>query len=616
MFRIILLLTYVILFTCGCNVDKEVSKTENQAMLTLLDRIVEADPVKDKPLIQEALDLILNKKNIHDSILVKTYFKAGNYYNKIGAIDSASIFYQKAIGYINDSIQSKLQIRAFQKAHLAYRNLGAFGECAAIATKFRSLIDMENDARNKATYYGFKEEYFKSNPLINSDSILKYNQLGIDMTRLSNQNNQAANLLITRAAHITSYLRDYERSSKIFELLINSKDSLLTDTKRLLYNDFGILKYFQEDFTEAIVYYKKGLELIDDFVDKRNRLAGGYGNIAEAYLQLNDYKNTGLYLDSMKSNEKSGVGERFIFFRKNLELELEFKKERNITKSINSIKRYASELRSINAKKYKSDLKTLEQTLESRKIALEESNKDKLQLLYQKWYSYLLAFSLFAVLILGYFFYRQKKIKFELQQLLLQQRLLRSQMNPHFTYNFLSIIKSQIKSNQARATEYLLKFSRLLRMILDNSTYNYVEIGTETEILTKYVELQALRFPKGLSLDFKYKNMDEEDLIFVPPMIFQPILENCIVHAFADIEHQGEICLQLTKEKKFIHCEIEDNGSGFNIMKVQNRKSSTNLISEFLGKISSKKLEFINKTNGQSGTIVKFSLPYKYSQFD
>ncbi len=615
MSRIILILTYVILFTCGCNIEKNASKSENQKLNILLDKMLQNDTDEKRSLINKALDITANKNNIHDSILVRVYYEVGNYFHKIGAIDSSSIYYQKAIGYINDSIQSDPEIWVFRKAHQAYQSMSAFEECAAISTKFASLIDMDEDARNMATYYGFKEEYFKNSPYKYIDSILKYNKLGIDMLRLSNQMTQVDNLLATRAGHISNYLKDYQRSSKIFDELLSREEELQKITKRMLYGDYGIQKYYEGDFDSAIKFYKKGLTFIDHTVDKRNNLAAGYGNIAEAYLELNDFENASHYLDSLRLIGQSGMEERFHFFLKNLELELEFKKEKDIKKSLRSIKNYVSELRSINTEKYKNDLVTLEQTLENRKEVLKKSNKDKLK---NNRYLSLLGILLIGLSIFAYFFYNQKKVKFELQQMLLQQRLLRSQMDPHFTYNFLSTIQNLIKNNPAKATQYLLKFSRLLRMILDNSTYNYVELSTEMEILSKYIELQALRYPNGLSLETTYKRMDADDPFFIPPMMLQPILENCIVHGFTDNEHSGKIAIRLTKEKKTILCEIEDNGSGLNPIKNkdQNRKSSTQLISEFLEKVTNTKLEFINKPDGLSGTIVRFSLPFKYSNFD
>ena len=618
MLRIILILTYVILFTSSCNNDKDVSTQNNLELAKLLDRIADINPNEKEAAIKRTINLASTLSNIHDSTLIKTYYQAGNYFHKIGKIDNSSIFYQKAIGFINDSIHTKLQIKVFQRAHQAYKSLGAYEECAAISTKFASLIDMDKDTRNMATYYAFKAEYYKSNPYKYIDSILKYNQFAIDMLQVSNDKNQIDNLLVSRAGHISNYLRDYQRSSEIFDALISREDELQKDTKRFLYGDYGIQKFYQEDFESAIKYYKKGLTFIDNFVDKRNNFAAGYGNIAEAYLELNDFENASLYLDSLRSVGQSGMEERFQFFLKKLELELEFKKEKDIKKSLKSIKEYASELRNLNAEKYKSDLITLEQTLENRKEVLEESNLRKLKNNNLRWYISFLGVLLIGLSIFAYFFYKQKKVKFELKQMLLHQRLLRSQMNPHFTYNFLSIVQNLIKSNPLKASQYLLKFSRLLRMILDNSTYNYVELSTEMEILSKYIELQALRYPNGLSLESSYTRMNADDAIFIPPMMLQPILENCIVHGFTNNEHSGKITIRMTKEKKILLCEIEDNGSGMNqkFSIDQKRKSSTQLISEFLEKVTKSKLKFINKTDGSSGTIVSFSLPFKYTNFD
>ena len=189
-------------------------------------------------------------------------------------------------------------------------------------------------------------------------------------------------------------------------------------------------------------------------------------------------------------------------------------------------------------------------------------------------------------------------------------------MNPHFTYNFLSLVKSEIKSNPLGASDYLIKYSRLLRSILDNSTQNYVQLNTEMEILKKYIDLQKLRFPQNISFEVEYNNLEEDDLIFIPPMIFQPILENSIMHGFKGIEYEGRIQIILTKKERFISCEVRDNGSGLAETKSSERTSSTILISEFLERTTNRKLEHINKPHGERGTITKFTLPFKNSQID
>ena len=114
----------------------------------------------------------------------------------------------------------------------------------------------------------------------------------------------------------------------------------------------------------------------------------------------------------------------------------------------------------------------------------------------------------------------------------MQQRLLRSQMNPHFTFNTLYAIQNQIKKDPEGAKDYMLKFSRLLRLILENSMQNYVQLEKEIDSLKKYMDLQLLRFPSKFNYQITLKDIEEDDLIFIPPMLMQPFVENSIEHGF------------------------------------------------------------------------------------
>ena len=113
---------------------------------------------------------------------------------------------------------------------------------------------------------------------------------------------------------------------------------------------------------------------------------------------------------------------------------------------------------------------------------------------------------LLIAIVIGFLifnFYRQRKFKMEQQNFLLHQRLLRSQMNPHFTFNSLSLIKNSIEEDKEQSIKYIQKFSRLLRAIFENSTKDYVPIEDELESLRDYIELQQFRFPDRFNYSLK-----------------------------------------------------------------------------------------------------------------
>ncbi len=138
----------------------------------------------------------------------------------------------------------------------------------------------------------------------------------------------------------------------------------------------------------------------------------------------------------------------------------------------------------------------------------------------------------------------------------LENQVMRSQMNPHFLFNSLNSIRYYIKSNETEiAADYLTKFSRLIRNILENSTKDKISLQEEMNTIAWYVELEKLRFND--KFDFKI-NIAPDILpqsIFIPPMLIQPFLENAIIHGInpkpepstlvLTIEHAGQLLITI-----------------------------------------------------------------------
>ena len=193
----------------------------------------------------------------------------------------------------------------------------------------------------------------------------------------------------------------------------------------------------------------------------------------------------------------------------------------------------------------------------------------------------------------------------------MQQRLFRAQMNPHFTSNILFTIQDLILENKEKANKYLIKFSRLLRLNLENSMQNYTSIEKEVEVLSKYLDLQQLRFPDTFEYQINTNDI-EIDFLSIPPMLIQPFVENSIKHGFKNIDYKGIITIDLSEKGKYIFCKITDNGQGLsNSNKKNNHHSaSTLLIKKLLKNMINQKVTIENNKNGR-GTSVWFNIPFK-----
>jgi ligand-binding sensor domain-containing protein len=145
----------------------------------------------------------------------------------------------------------------------------------------------------------------------------------------------------------------------------------------------------------------------------------------------------------------------------------------------------------------------------------------------------------------------------------LEMQALRAQMNPHFIFNSLnSINRFILQNNKTQASEYLTKFSRLVRLILQNSQAALIPLESELESLQLYLELEAVRFDHHF--EFKIKVEDELDIsaIKLPPLIIQPYVENAIWHGLMHKEEKGHLNIELYREGNELCCKITDDGVG------------------------------------------------------
>jgi ligand-binding sensor domain-containing protein len=160
---------------------------------------------------------------------------------------------------------------------------------------------------------------------------------------------------------------------------------------------------------------------------------------------------------------------------------------------------------------------------------------------------------------------REEKERLEMEKglLELEQKALRLQMNPHFIFNALNSIQGIITLRDAKtARYYLAKFSKLMRLVLENSREPLITLAGEIQTLDNYLSLE--QFSRGDSFDYTIElgdDIDDEEYL-IPPMILQPFIENAIIHGVAHLDHKGKIHVKFTRTDSHLECTITDNGVG------------------------------------------------------
>ncbi|MFN4082345.1 MAG: sensor histidine kinase [Bacteroidia bacterium] len=150
------------------------------------------------------------------------------------------------------------------------------------------------------------------------------------------------------------------------------------------------------------------------------------------------------------------------------------------------------------------------------------------------------------------------------QSVLADLRAIRSQMNPHFIFNSLNSINRYILKNETeKASDYLGRFAKLMRLVLDNSNHERIPLASELETMQLYVELEQLRFENSFSYELNVDDTINQNLVLVQPLIFQPCIENAIWHGLMHKkEGDKKLSFEITQNNGNLICEITDNGVG------------------------------------------------------
>lgn len=161
---------------------------------------------------------------------------------------------------------------------------------------------------------------------------------------------------------------------------------------------------------------------------------------------------------------------------------------------------------------------------------------------------------------------RKEEMLAHINSLLAESQLvsLRAQMNPHFVFNCLNSIQQCIvMRNYSEAGIYLNKFSRLFRMVLNNSSRSLISLEEEISVLTLYLELEHMRFQEKFNYSIDFSNDMDIEEIMIPSMLLQPFVENALWHGLMHKEGDRELHIRFyMRDEEVFVCEIEDNGIG------------------------------------------------------
>ncbi|MFD2594607.1 histidine kinase [Sphingobacterium griseoflavum] len=251
--------------------------------------------------------------------------------------------------------------------------------------------------------------------------------------------------------------------------------------------------------------------------------------------------------------------------------------------------------------------KSIQTLHENMKINALQLQQNRLWLIISVLTLILLALAIFLL----YYRQQQRRMRSEKEKVVLQQQLLRTQMEPHFIFNTLSALQSFVRLDQKeRAIKYLNRFSRLLRTSLELSREQFVPLDEEVETLDNYLSLQQMRFDQAFTYTITVPEEQDLTAIMVPPMLIQPFVENAILHGIDMETGSAHIAIAFVFDlNEVLEVKISDSGKKAAIgVRPDHRSLSSTISRERLSLLGKKaKLKTVSAAHG--GTVVFLNIP-------
>src|SRR3989339_158285 len=581
-------------------------------LLYIADEYAVTDPIKSLDYSQKALNLAF-QVNWGRGIAV-SYFRVGQSYYAQGNFLKALEYKKKELKKWEELKFDQWICGALAEIGVIYSDLGKNVEAMEyyvaslkLAEKNDYKIRIVTNQCNMASLYCTQGdtvkamEYYQKS-LDNSRKFGLLNYEAENLTNIGNIYNNRKNLTVA-----TEY---YFKAQDIFKNLNNKINTAIIlgniggmyqyrgDSARTAGNNFLVKKYSDKSLDLFFQALALSEELGNIFLQ-----ANFTGNIAAVYIIEKKFSEAEHYLKrSLElANQTKAIQEISIAYQRYADL---YKKQGKFEKALLYYEYFVSSKDSITNEASKNQIAEMQIKYETEKkenenkILTRQNELQSLQLKNNQYFIAGLIIILIFVIAFAFLFIRQNKIKARQKALQFEQKLLRTQMNPHFIFNSLASIESFIYEQQPKeAGMYLSKFAQLMRLILENSKSEYITLAQELDTLNFYLSLQKMRLNEQLDYTIEIEPALNPDHIYIPPMLTQPFIENAIEHGFRGIKETGCIHIRFRLVNESIEVQITDNGIG--MTQSQQQKDLHSVHKSMALQITRERLNILNKSKKQ-----------------
>lgn len=498
----------------------------------------------------------------------------------------AEIYIAISDTYYNQNNFSKSEENLL-KAKTLYEKTNDKNGLAAVSRKLAQTQESQNKTKSAAENYKKAAKYSTAKKEVsrNANDYSRVSSQSVNVKEKAAQENVS---MSSKASNSDDLAKDYTNLAEV-----NVEQNNIPQAAENLNNAYEISRGSQpnqalvinqkmtdlyvenKNFDKAIETKKKVLK--EDFVAENSQeKVNQIQELADIYLQKNDTEEAiKLY---KKAYEISIEKRHTLEAQKSVEkLDSLYQTSGNNAASILLYRDFLEKLPPL-VKNDRSliDAKILEET--ENKISLLEKEKQLKDELIRKKniFNYGLIGALILLCGLVFFIFKTlKKVQIKNKKIALQS--LRREMNPHFIFNSLNSVNQFIATNnELEANQYLTKFSKLMRGVMENSTEDFIPFSQELDLLENYLALEKTRFADKFDYEISIdENLNTQNLQ-LPGMLIQPFLENAIWHGLRYRSEKGFLKLNFMKENQLFKINIEDNGIGIEESKKQKTQHQKN----------------------------------------
>lgn len=555
--------------------------------------------------------------------LARVYWAMNVGYNALGNYDKANILAQQSLEIYRQLGDVVKQANALNSLGANYYNLGNYPVALEYYLGALKIYEEKKDSFNIAiavTNAGMVNKY-----LGRYSKALEYYDRGLNIYRQKEETEKEAQTLNMIGAvyddsgNLRKALEYYNKS-----FVINKREDytwgLASD-----YSNMGITYIYLSEYDSAIHNLQKGMELIKTMNDEKNE-AGMLGYLGLAIARAPDAV---LVKYHIPVSSRLTIAESYLKNALKIKQEIKqmqgemvcweglaevYKKQKNYVAALEATEKLSEIKDSMFSAKNSIAIARSEMQFEQNKKDAVLSAEHAAEIRHQQTVrNFLLAGTVLILLVAGLLFFSYKRrrdaiakkndAELKAQITETELKVMRLQMNPHFIFNSLNSISDYItKNNPKEADEYLGKFAKVMRMTLEHSEQQAIPLADDLKALELYMQLEAKRLNNKFTYQVNVSDDIDKENTLVPPMIFQPFVENSIWHGISKKEGQGNILVDIRKEGDMLNCRIDDDGVGRK--QAETIKEANEDKKQSLGmRITKARIEILNKLKGSNATV-------------